>query len=184
MEFHEAVRARQSVRSFKPDRVPDDVLLRVLEAFRAAPSWGNVQPWELVLVTKPEIKLQLQQTVSPKNPAAAAIIEAPLLVCAVGIAERSGFYKGQASTARGDWMLFDLGIAAEHLALAAAAEGLGTVHVGLFDFAKAGEILGLGAGRSVVEMLPLGYPAQAPSRVEHKPLAEFLFRNKHGSRWF
>ena len=50
MEFYEVVRARQSVREFKPDAVPAEVLLRLLEAFRAAPSWANVQPWEMILV--------------------------------------------------------------------------------------------------------------------------------------
>ena len=151
MEFYEVVRARQSVREFKPDAVPAEVLLRLLEAFRAAPSWANVQPWEMILVQDPEVKRRLQETLPPKNPALKAIVEAPILAVVVGIAKRSGFYKGNAVTPRGDWMLFDLGIAAEHVALAAAAEGLGSVHVALFDSAKAGEILGVSGERSVVE---------------------------------
>ncbi|MCX5794831.1 MAG: nitroreductase family protein [Elusimicrobia bacterium] len=182
MEFHETVRARQSVREFKPDPVPSEVLLRLLEAFRAAPSWANVQPWELILVQDPELRRRLQQTLSPGNPATKAAVEAPVLVCAVGIAGRSGWYKGKPVTARNDeWMLFDLGIACEHLALAAAAEGLGTVHAGYFDFAKAGEILGVPVGRSVVELIPLGYPARLPRRVERKPLAEFVSLDRHGN---
>ena len=184
MDFYEAVRSRQSVRSFKPDPIPEDVLLRVVEAFRAAPSWANTQPWELILVSDPELKRRLQQTLSPRNPSTTAVAEAPVVACAVGIAQRSGFYKGKAVTPRGDWMLFDLGIATEHLALAAAAEGLGTVHVAFLDFAKAGEILGVGEGRTVVELIPMGTPAQTPLRVDRKPLAEFVFRDKHGNRHF
>jgi nitroreductase len=181
MEFHEVVRARQSVREFKPDAVPPEVLLRLLESFRAAPSWANVQPWELILVRDLEVKRRLQQTLSPSNPATKAMVEAPVLACAVGIAGRSGFRKGAAVTGRGEWLLFDLGIACEHLALAAAAEGLGTVHVAYFDYARAGEILGVPAGRSVVELIPLGYPAILPKRVERKPLAEFVFLDRHGN---
>ncbi|MCX5788885.1 MAG: nitroreductase family protein [Elusimicrobia bacterium] len=184
MEFYETVRARQSVRSFKPDPIPEDVLARIVEAFRAAPSWANTQPWELILVSDPETKRKLQQTLSPRNPATAAIADAPVVACAVGITQRSGFYKGKAVTLRGDWMLFDLGIATEHLALAAAAEGLGTVHVAFIDSAKAGEVLGLGEGRTLVELIPMGTPAQTPLRVDRKPLAEFVFRDKHGNRYF
>lgn len=182
MEFHEAVRCRQSVRSFKPDPVPEASLRRVLEAFQAAPSWANVQPWELILVSDPELKAKLQQTLPPGNPARAALLEAPLVVGVVGICGRSGFYKGQASTPRGEFMLFDLGIAAEHLALAAAAEGLGTVHVALFDFVKAGEALGVPEGRSLVELIPLGFAARETNRVPRKSLADFVYLDRHGSR--
>lgn len=185
MEFYEAVRSRQSIRSYKPDPIPEDVLLRVLEAFRAAPSWANVQAWELILVSDPQVKAALQETLSPSNPGRAAVVEAPVLACAVGIAGRSGWYKGKAVTDRGDaWLLFDLGIAAEHLALAAAAEGLGTVHVGLFDFAKAAAALKLPTDRTVVEIIPLGWPARLPKRVERKPLADFVFKDVFGQRYF
>ena len=185
MEFYDAVRSRQSIRRYKPDPVPEDVLLRVLEAFREAPSWANAQAWEIILVTDLQVKLALQETLSKGNPSRAAVADAPLLVCAVGISGRSGFYKGQPVTARGDaWMLFDLGIATEHLALAAVAEGLGTVHMAYFDFAKAGDILKLPQDRTVVEIIPLGYPAQLPKRVERKALKDFVFQDAYGKARF
>lgn len=182
MEFYEVVEKRQSVRIYNSDPIPEDALNRVLEAFRAAPSWANTQPWELVLVTEPEIKKQLQQTVSERNPSHRAMVDAPVLVCAVGITGKSGFYKGQDSTGRGDWVMFDMGIAAEHLALAAAAEGLGTVHVGLFDYKKAGEILELPDQRTVIELIPLGYSDYSPKKVPRKPLEDFVFKNKYGQK--
>lgn len=182
MDFYEAVKNRHSVRKYKTDAIPEDALNRVLEAFRAAPSWANTQAWELVLVTDPGIKKQLQQTVSKQNPSHNAIVDAPVTVCAIGIKEKSGYYKGQVTTDYGDWFMFDLGIATEHLALAAAAEGLGTVHVGLFDHTKAGEILETPEGHVVVELIPLGYPAVTPRDVPRKPLEEFVFKNKYGQR--
>jgi nitroreductase len=182
MEFYEVIKKRQAIRIYKADPIPDESLNRVLEAFRAAPSWANTQAWEIVLATDPAVKDQLQKSVSEHNPAYTAIKDAPLVVCAVGIFGRSGFYKGQASTPRGDWVLFDLGIATEHLALAAAAEGLGTVHVGMFDYQKAGEILGLPADRTLVELIPMGYPAYTPRVVPRKPLEEFVFKNKYGQK--
>lgn len=182
MEFYEVIRNRRSVRKYKPDAIPEDVLERVLEAFRAAPSWANRQPWELVLVTDPEIKKQLQETVSDRNPATAAIMEASVLVCAVGILGVSGWYKGKTVTGRGDWVMFDLGIATEHLALAAAAEGLGTVHVGFFDYHEAGKILGLPEDRTVIELIPLGYPDQEPREIPRKPLNEMIFNDQYGQK--
>lgn len=184
MEFHEAVKTRQSIRQYKSDPVPEDVLARVLEAFQAAPSWANVQPWELILVTDPELKRKLQETVPRGNPGAPAAVEAPILICAVGVTGISGWYKGKAVTARGDWLLFDMGIAIEHLALAAAAEGLGSLHLGYFDYEKAGEILKLGENRTVVELIPLGYPARTPKRVERKPLKDFVFKDAPGRPYF
>ncbi|MCP5103426.1 MAG: nitroreductase [bacterium] len=182
MEFYEVIKKRQSVRVYKQDPIPGDVLTRVLEAFRAAPSWANTQAWEIVLATEPGIKEQLQKTVSPNNPSNAAMVDAPVVVCAVGITGRSGYYKGKEATPRGDWVMFDMGIATEHLALAAAAEGLGTVHVGLFDYQKVGEILELPEGRTVIELIPLGYPGYTPRVVPRKPLEDFVFKNKYGQK--
>lgn len=182
MEFYDVIKKRQSVRVYKSEPLPGESITRVLEAFRAAPSWANTQPWEIVLVTDTAIKEQLQKAMPEGNPAFSAITDAPVVVCAVAINGRSGFYKGKASTPRGDWSMFDLGIAAEHLALAAAAEGFGTVHVGMFDYQKVGEILGLPDDRTVIEMIPMGYPAYTPRLVPRKPLEEFVFKNKYGQK--
>lgn len=181
MEFYQTVQNRRSVRKYRPDPVPEDTLKRIWEAFRAAPSWANTQPWELIVVDDDQVKARLQETLADGNPATRAVVQSPLLVCIIGIEKLSGWYRGKPATRRGDWMLFDLGIATEHMALAAAAEGLGTVHVAYFDFEKAGEILGLPEDRSVVEMIPLGYPDHEPRPVPRKPLAEFLYRNRYGN---
>jgi len=184
MEFQEAVRARRSIRCFKSDPVSEEILERILEAVRAAPSWANVQPWEIVIVADKELRRQLKATVSKGNPSLEAVVEAPRLLCLVGITGVSGWYKGKAVTDRGDWMLFDNGIAAEHLALAAAAEGMGTVHVGYFDYKKAGEILKLGESRTVIELIPLGRPESVPKPVDRKPLKDFVFKDAHGVPYF
>lgn len=50
MDTAEAITTRRSIRAFKPDPVPRAVLEKVLEAARFAPSWGNTQSWELILL--------------------------------------------------------------------------------------------------------------------------------------
>ena len=50
MDVYEAVRSRLTVREFKPDPVPDEVVQKMLRAVQWAPSSRNRQPWHLVVV--------------------------------------------------------------------------------------------------------------------------------------
>jgi len=54
--------------------------------------------------------------------------------------------------------------------------------VGLFDFKKAGEILGLPENRTVIELIPLGTSDYTPREIPRKPLQDFVFKNKYGQR--
>ena len=135
--FMDIVRGRRSVRKYEPRPIPQEALDTVLEAVRWAPSWANTQCWEVVVVRDPERKRQLQETLPEKgNPARPAMVEAPVVLALCGRLRRSGYYKDQAVTKFGDWMLFDLGIACQNLCLAAHALGLGTVIVGLFAISE------------------------------------------------
>src|SRR4030065_1036931 len=97
----------------------------------------------------------------------------PLVVVLCGKKGVSGFKKGEAATVKGDWLMFDTGIAMKSLCLAAHALGLGTVVVGLFDHKKAEEILGLPQNVEVVAMTPLGYPAAQGGIPKRKEIFEF-----------
>jgi len=180
MDTLEAIKTRRSVRRYKPTPVDAGTLTQVLEAARWSPSWANTQCWRFIVVRSEAIKNELAATLSPNNPATNAIKTAPLVIVGCAELQKSGFYKGVASTNKGDWCMFDLGIAMENLALAAHSLGLGTVHVGLFDAKKAEAVLGVPEGFCVVEMMPLGYPdgeAKAPPRKE---LADIVFTDKFG----
>lgn len=52
----EAIEQRRSIRKFKPDAIPQEILLELIDAARLAPSGGNVQPWRFKIVTDPETK--------------------------------------------------------------------------------------------------------------------------------
>jgi nitroreductase len=56
MELLEALQTRRSIRAFKADPVGRDLITQVLEAARWSPSWGNTQPWELVVVAGDRVK--------------------------------------------------------------------------------------------------------------------------------
>jgi nitroreductase len=60
MELTEVMRGAASIRRFRPDPVPDDVLYRVLDTARFAPSGGNRQGWRVVVVKDPETRRRLR----------------------------------------------------------------------------------------------------------------------------
>jgi nitroreductase len=184
MEVLEAIRERRSVRRFTEDPVSTEDLTRVLEAAQWAPSWVNVQPWKIIIVKDAAKKEALAESLLPKNPAAKGFIQAPVLLVLVGERNKSGLYGDSFSTDKGDWYMFDLGIAAQNITLAAHALGLGTVHVGALDHKKAGEILEVPEGFEVVEILPLGHPTFAPKAPPRKELKDFVTHETfRGDAW-
>jgi nitroreductase len=175
-ELMEVLRERRSIRSYLETDVPEELLQKVLEAVQWSPSWANTQCWEVIVVRKPEIKQELQQVLSKGNPATKAIVTAPVVLALCGKLQSSGYYKDQVTTKFGDWFLFDLGIATQSICLAARDMGLGTVIVGLFDHDKAKNILRVPRGYELVTLIPLGFPAKAPSAPKRRETAEFTHR--------
>ena len=182
MELMEAIKNRRSNRKFKSDPVPDEALQILMEAVRWAPSWANTQCWEVIVVKDPEVKSEILRTVPETNRAHSAMVEAPVILVLCGKKGVSGFYKGQASTVKGDWLMFDAGLAMQNLCLTAHTLGLGTVIVGFFDHKKAEEILGVPENVEVVAMTPLGYRATEGSISKRKEIAEFVFYEKYGRK--
>ncbi|MEW5946863.1 MAG: nitroreductase family protein [bacterium] len=61
METTQAIHSWRSIRKYRPDPVPDDVLRKVLEAGRRAPSWENVQPWHFIVIADDAVKEKLRE---------------------------------------------------------------------------------------------------------------------------
>jgi nitroreductase len=175
----EAIKGRRSIRKYKPDPVSEEALQKVMEAVRWSPSWANTQCWEVIVVKDPNVKSQLANTLTATNPARSSMTEAPLVIVLCGKKGVSGFKKGQVATVKGDWLMFDAGIATQSLCLAAHGQGLGTVIIGLFDHKKAEEILGIPQNVEVVAMTPLGYPAVQRSAPKRKGVSEFVFSDRY-----
>jgi len=172
-DLTETIKGRRSIRKYEDKPIPDEALNRVLEAVRWSPSWANTQCWEVVVVKDPAMKEKLQETIAPKNPATKAITNAPAVLAVCGKLGVSGYYKDQVTTKFGDWFLFDLGLAAQSLCLAAHDQGLGTVIVGLFDQDKARDALGVPETHEVAVLIPMGYPAKVSSVPKRREIGEF-----------
>ena len=185
MDVIEAIKNRRSIRKYKADPVDEKTLNLVLDAARLAPSWANTQCWRFVVVRDPAIRAQIADTTvgigggGGSNPAAAGIRIAPVTIVACAEKRTAGYYDGKASTDKGDgWLLFDIALAMEHIALTAFSLGLGTVHVGLFDAQKVAEILGVPENFMVVELMPLGYPEFQPNPRPRKEMSEIVYHDK------
>ncbi len=179
MDLMEAIKGRRSIRKYKADPVAEETLQKVLEAVKWAPSWANTQCWEVIVVKDPKVKSELATALSKGNPAFSSMTDAPIVLVLCGKRGISGFYKGQAATVKGDWLMFDTGIAMQSLCLTAHSLGLGTVVVGLFDHKKVEEILGVPQNVEVVAMTPLGYPASEGAIPRRKEIAEFVHYEKY-----
>jgi len=173
-DIMEIILGRRSIRRYQEKDIPDEILNKILEAARWAPSWANTQPWEFVVVKDKSIKEKIQKTVPPKNPSSLAIVNAPVLLIMCGQVKKSGYYNEQYPTKFGDWFMYDLGLATQNLCLAAHDSGLGTVIVGLFDHDRVGEVIKLPADHEVLVLVPLGYPDQEPKPPRRRGRNEFV----------
>jgi nitroreductase len=173
----EILKSRRSIRKYEAKDVDDEELNQVLESVRWSPSWANTQCWEVIVVRDTAIKQQLSETLI-KNPATKAMVQAPVVLALCAKLESSGYYSGKVTTKFGDWFMFDLGIAAQSICLSAAALGLGTVIVGLFDHNMAREILKVPENYEIVSFVPLGYPAKDPEAPKRREISEFTHYDK------
>jgi nitroreductase len=166
MAFLELARTRCSIRGYKPDPVEPDKLEQILEAARLAPTAGNRQRFELIVIHTEGRKEELRRIYDRDW-----FVQPPLVICACR-------YPMDPARRRKDYTDVDIGIVVDHLTLAATELGLGTCWIGAFDPAAARAILGLPDDVEPVVFTPLGYPAAPPREKQRKSIDE-LVRYEH-----
>lgn len=165
MDFQELIRARYSVRAYRQDPIPDNVLQQVLEAARLAPTADNRQPFGLVLLPTAGRQEELKLVYRPDW-----FVQAPLVIAACGIPQQNWVRKGDGH----NYNEVDVAIVMDHLILAAADLGLGTCWVAAFDPEAARRILRLPPEVEPIAFTPLGYPADQPKPKKRKSLPELV----------
>ncbi len=169
MEFQDLIRKRESVREYDPTKpIPDEVLSRILEAGRLAPSAGNRQPWKFLVVRSKE-NLEKVHACYDRDWFRAA----PVVLVVTGRREDAWTrrYDGYNS------LETDLTIAMDHLILAAANEGVGSCWIAAFEPNILHEALDLDKAEIVFAITPLGYPGagyQSEYTKERKSLSEIV----------
>ncbi len=174
MEFLNLVKNRYSVRTYKEDPVPEELLKTCLEAVRLAPSASNSQPWEFVVIQNPEIRDKIAKcTFSSLVPFNKFAIQAPVIV-AVIMTKGHPIVQAGAGLQGTPFNLIDIGIAAEHFCLQAAELDLGTCMLGWFNEKKVRTILDIPKTKKIALLITAGYPAGSPKPKKRKKLEEFV----------
>jgi len=171
----ECIEKRRSIRKFKPEPVPRDLIDELLEAARLAPSATNRQPWRFQVVTDPDLKRRIfeEATFSQYQ-----IQEAPMIVVCGSelltfvkrhaLAPPGSEYYGAESESWDDIKAFipdaqmNTAIATEHMVLMATALGLGTCWVQAIRFGQLAKILGWPRHMVAHAILAVGYPDESP----------------------
>ncbi len=174
MELKEAILQRRSIRKYQPDPVPQEKVLRLIEAARLAPSWANKQCWRFVIVRDEKRKKMIAAGAPSDNPGKKALLEAPVLVVLLADPKASAVYEGK------QYYMLDAGLAMEHFVLAAVEEGLGTCWIAYISGETVREAVGAPEGLEVIAVSPLGCPQRIPSPRPRLQLNEIAFSEEWG----
>jgi nitroreductase len=183
MEILEHLRQRRTVRRFKPDPIPEDVVDTIFEAAMWAPSHANAQPWDFVVIgpetrarmlpifcAKAEELLADPDLPPPKRQALTSLMEdfggASMMVAVVSRPPTDDLEKleNPLSTAT----------AVQNMSLAAWDAGIGSVWLSFGAAPPVRPILGIEEGASVVALLAMGYPAEVPPAPPRDSVADHL----------
>ncbi len=196
MDAIECIKTRMSIRKFRPEPVPKELLIEVIEAAQRSPSYKNSQPWELSIVSgkmketlskrlidlfeagiapKPdisepsgwpeEIEARINDMLGKRGKAFGLDLSSPEIQKKSKIANFNFYGAPQGiflfqDGSLNEWSIFDMGLFAQTLMLAAHAKGLGTVpQAFLTDYAgEVKKFLGLPDSKRLVLGISIGYP--------------------------
>jgi nitroreductase len=168
MDVLEAIKGRRSIRRFKPDTVKDEDLQKILDAGRLAPSAGNCQPSELVVLKEPSIKRRVAAAALEQT----FIADAPVVIVVCANIPRTSKRYGK----RGQelYCLQDTAAATQNILLAAYSLGYGTCWIGAFDQGAVADVLQVPSSVRPVAIIPLGKPVENPNPPQKRPLEEIV----------
>ncbi len=201
MEFMDVILNRRSIRAFRPDPIPDDVMEQILEAGRLTPSSMNWQNWRFGVVTDPALKRNLADACGGQEWIGTA--PAVLALCAKLIEDLkdrppddgwvnamhlrfgkplidylNAFPDRRAMDIYGDCC--DVLLAGHQMLLAAHNFGLRGCWISYMDIARASSLLKLPDDYACLFVIPIGYSAAEPDPIERKSMDEVVFTNTFG----
>jgi nitroreductase len=170
MDFFDIIQTRRSIRLYQEAPIEPEKLQTILEAANIAPSAGNLQGFEIYLVTRLETRQALVRAALGQE----FIAQAPVALVFCANPERSAPRYGKRG--RQLYSVQDATIACTFAMLAATALGLSTVWVGAFDDDGVRQAVGLPADLLPVAVLPIGYAAESPAPRPRRSLQEIVHR--------
>lgn len=168
MNLFEVIRERRSIRTYTKEEVSEENIEKLIDAARLAPSAGNIQPWEFVIVKNAEIKRKLSVAALDQR----FIKEAPVVIVICANEERSSWRYGQRGRAL--YCLQDTAAATQNILLAAHALGIGTCWIGAFHEEGVRKALNTPTGVRPVAIIPVGHPAEKPEAPPKRSIREIV----------
>jgi nitroreductase len=169
------LRGRRSIRRYRTDPVPGELIDQLLEAGRWAPSANNLQPWNFIVVRDPVIRDQIAELTTYSSEPRVQLVESPVLIVLCGVVRDRVYH---------EFLNGDVAAAALQMMLQAEALGLGSCWVGGLDRKGIAGLLRIPDPFEVVCLLTVGYPAEEPTAPPRRPLDEIVHyelfgRGKH-----
>ena len=164
MSFIDTVLSRRSIRRYEKQDIPKEVLDKILEAGRQAPSAGNKQPWRFIVLTDHDIKEKLSQgrwNTFVKNSA----------VTVVGCGYIGDEYGRK-------WSTVDISIALQNMVIVAWGLGIGSCWIGDFKETEVKSLLHIPEDQKVIALVTFGYPAEKIGSRQKKQINEIVSYNK------
>jgi len=168
LDVFEAIKGRRSVRAYTREEVSEEEVKKLIDAARSAPSAGNIQPWEFVIVRDPTIKRRLAAAALDQT----FIEEAPVVIVVCANETMSGW--GYGSRGINLYCLQDTAAATQNMLLAAYALGLGTCWIGAFHEEEVRKVINTPRGVRPVAIVPVGHPAEKPVARSKKSIKEIV----------
>lgn len=168
MSFSELAESRRCIRSYIKKEISEEILIKLLEAGRYAPSAGNCQPWHFYVIKDKTIRDEIGTKVYP----AKWVMEAPVLIVVCAIPNESE----QRYSSRGKdlYCIQDTAAAIQNILLCAEDNGLGACWIGEFSENELSVVLQLDDNVRPVAIIPVGYTENKPLKVKRKPLSEIV----------
>lgn len=172
METTEAIRTRRSVRGFTNEDVEDELLTRILEAGRWAPSGLNNQAWIFIAVRNTDTKVELSK-LTYYGP---TIKVAPLLIVVFLDKEHMYNYVKDVQSA---------GACIQNMLLAIHSLGLGGVWLGeiLKNRELVNKVLEVPDTFELMGVIALGHPVYEKRSSQRKEIGQITYREKFGKSW-
>jgi len=171
MDFFEVVAKRHSIRRFdKTQEIPEGDLNQILEMAIKAPSAGNRQSWDFIIVKNQEIKKQLVRAALGQS----FIAQAPVVVVVCANQERSAMVYGKRGSEL--YCIQDTAAAIQIMLLAITALGYGACWVGAFNESAVKEIMKIPDGSRPIAIIPIGVPVKIPLSTPRISLEELIHR--------
>jgi len=163
MSLVETVLSRRSIRRYEKKDIQSDVLNKILEAGRQAPSAANRQPFHFVVLTDDKIKNELSKGFFNRF-----IKDSSITI--VGCANTGDVITGK-------WSIIDTAIALQNMVIAAWTMGVGSCWIGDFNEDKIKQLLKIPDKWNIVALVSFGYPAEQPKPRRKKSITEIVRYN-------